>query len=533
MSGPSWVTNDSPIDDPLGYGQRAIDSLRKLKHPKSRLAQQAFQLDPPFERIVRRIYGPVDEHNARLTRVVYLQIGKGSRKTSLAAALLLLHTCGPEKVLRGEAIVAAADRKQARIAFEEAMGIVDTTARLKKGTRVVDSRNRIVHLKSGSKLEAISSDAPTQHGRTPHFAIVDELWAHKKQDLFHAIRTGLTKIPGSLLIIPTTAGRGSTSADYPFYEYAKKVQSGELIDPHFLPIVFEASKDDRWDDERTWSKVLPGLAYGYPDLPSLRQLAREAKERPADRAAFEQFYLGIRQDSSAAPFVEMRVFDEGLTEIDVEALAGRPCWLGVDVSTTTDLSAIVAAFPDEDGGFTVLCWAFVPADNLQARADRDGVPYPRWAREGWISATLGNVIDHRAIEAKIRDLCTTYDVQEIGFDKAYATAIMSALNDDGFPVVTIQQGWVTQSPALNTLERAIISRKFRWNSPVLRWCMENVSVHDPDSAGNRVMHKGKSKDRIDLAVASWMAVSRASAGQSSRSAFDDPSFEPEDFLIKL
>ncbi|WP_320109630.1 terminase TerL endonuclease subunit [Rhodopseudomonas sp. P2A-2r] len=295
------------------------------------------------------------------------------------------------------------------------------------------------------------------------------------------------------------------------------MQSGEIVDPHFLPIIFEADPSDTWDDEATWAKVLPGLPYGYPDLPSMRQLAREAKERPGDRAAFEQFFLGRRQDNSLSPFVQMAVFDEGRTEIDIDALAGRECWVAGDMASTTDLAAIVACFKDGDD-LIVKCWAFVPADNLQARADRDGVQYPRWAKEGWLIPTPGNVIDYRVIEQHVRDLCDKYDVREIVFDPAYSAAVLSPLVEDGMPAITMQQGWKTQSPALNDLERAITGRRLKWDSPILRWCMENVAIHT-DTAGNRLMHKGKSKDRIDLAVALWMAISRASAGDAGVSIY--------------
>ncbi|MFZ5690535.1 MAG: terminase large subunit [Pseudomonadota bacterium] len=510
MNGLDWIFDSSPIDDPAGHGERAVRALRKLKHPKSTAPNLAFQLDPPFERIVRRIYGPKNENGGRLVRTVYFQVGKGSRKTSLAAALGLLHTFGPERIARGENVVAAADRKQARIAFEEALAIVETQAGLSSKARPVDSRNRIIHVPSGSRFEAISSDAPTQHGRTPQFILVDELWAHKKADLWHALRTGATKTPGSLLIVATTAGRGNESPDYPVYEYARKVQAGEIIDPTFLPIIFEADQGVAWDDEEVWRSVLPGLQYGYPDLPSLRQLAREARERPADRASFEQFFLGIRQANSLSPFVEMAVFDQGRSDIDLEALQGRECWVAVDCSTTTDLTAVVAVFPD---GEDYLCaaWGFVPSDNLQGRADRDCVPYPVWSREGWIIPTPGNVIDYRAVLDHVRDLCDRFHVREIAFDPAYAQPVMGPLTDDGYPCITLRQGWVTQSPALNALEREIRAGRLKWDSPVLRWCMENVSIHT-DSAGNRTMHKGKSRDRIDLAVALWMAMSRATAG---------------------
>jgi len=514
MSDPalSWLWDDSPIDDPMGYGDRAVRFLRALRHPKSRLPQQAFQLDPPFERLVRRIYGPVDGHGRRLVRTVYLQVGKGSRKTSLAAGLALLHTYGPERVPRGQNFVVAADKAQARVAFEEAMGIVEAMPTLAGASRPVDSKNRLTHPKSGSFFEAIASDGARAHARTPTFTLVDELWAHKKAELWQAMRLGASKVPGSLVIVATTAGRGQESPDFPVYEYARKVQAGDVIDPTFLPVVFEADRDCDWTDEEVWASVLPGLGYGYPDLASLRQLAREAQERPSDREAFRQFFLGIRLERSTSPFVEMGIYDEGAEPVDLKALEGQPCWIGVDMSVTTDLTAVVACWRDGEDGYIVWPFFFCPEEKLQARADRDGVPYPRWAEDGFITPTPGAVIDYRTVEACIRDLCQRFAVQEIAFDKAYAQPVMGPLDDDGLPVVTLQLGWVTQSPALNEVERAIIARRFRHGGhPVLRWCFENVAIHT-DPAGNRTMHKGKSKDRIDGAFATWMAVSRAAAG---------------------
>jgi phage terminase large subunit-like protein len=512
LAGPDWLFDGSEIPDPLGYGERAVRFLSIMRHPKSRRPDHALTFDLWQERIIRRIYGPAHEDGRRIVRTVYLQVGRGNRKTSLGAALMLLGTFGPERVETGQVLSAAADRKQARIAFEEAASIIAATPALRKAARVQDFKNRIVHPKSGAVYEAISADAATQFGRTPHLALVDELWAHKKDALWHAIRTGLVKVPGSLLVIATTAGRGSNTPDHPIYEYAKKVASGAVDDPSFLPIIFEADKDCDWTDEAVWHAVNPGLRHGYPDLEGLRALAREAKERPSDREAFQQFHLGIRQEHSAAPFIDMAVYDCGNSAVDLDQLEGRPCWLGVDMSSTTDLTAVVAVWRDETGdGYIVWAWFFVPAENLQRKADVDGAPYPRWAADGLITATAGNAIDYRAVEGLVRDLCERFDVEEIAFDKAYAQAVMGPLLDDGLPVVTLQLGWVTQSPALNEVERAIVSRQFRHGGhPVLRWCFENVALH-VDQAGNRTMHKGRSRDRIDGAFAAWMAVSRAAA----------------------
>jgi phage terminase large subunit-like protein len=530
MTGPLWISDESAIPDPFGYGERAVKFLRLLKHPKSRAPGKAFQLDPWQERIVRRIYGPAHEDGRRKVRVVYLQVGRGNRKTSLGAVLALLHTFGPERLPGGQVLSAAADRKQARIAYDEALSIVAAVPQLEAKAQPQDFKNRLTHTTSRSVYEAISADAATQYGRTPNFALVDELWAHKKPDLWHSLRTGLAKVAGSLCVITTTAGRGDATPDFPIYDYARKVAAGEIEDEGFLPVIFEAPKGSDWTDEAVWHAVNPGLAHGYPDLAGLRQFAREAANRPADREAFQQFHLGIRLDHSAAPFVSSEVYDAGADPIDMDELRGRSCWLGVDLSSSGDLTVIVAAFPDEDGGYTVLPWFFCPALNLRQRQEQSGAPYVRWEAEGLITATPGNVVDFRFVEQRIRDICDEYDVREIAIDPALARNTLNNLSEDGFPAVEHRQGSLSMMPAIAELDRALTARRFRHGGhPVLRWTFLNVEVETNSHGHMTRLAKSKRHASIDGAVASAMAVNRASAGMGG--SIYDSEERPEGLLV--
>lgn len=526
---PEWVFDGSEIDDPFGYGQRAVDFLGILRHPKSRLPGRAFELPTWQERIVRRIYGPCHPDGRRIVRTVVILLPRGNRKTSLGAALGLLHVIGPEKLPGGETIFAASDRKQARIGYEEAMGIIRADPRIEKVMRLVDSKNKFVHGRSGAFLEAISNDAGTHHGRTPMFALVDELHAWKKRDLWDVISTGMVKVSGSLKVIISTAGRGQENVAYQIVDYARRVARGEIDDPTMLPILFETSADADWRDEEVWRRVNPGLANGFPDIEGLRAMAREAEHRPGDREAFRQLHLNVWLDHSSDPFVEMAVYDDGAFPVELDDLEQEPCWLGVDLSSVGDLTAVVAAWRDGDDGFVVHPWFFCPADNLRGRADRDGVPYPTWAEDGFITPTPGNVVDYRAVEDHIRELCARFDVREIAFDPHMGRVMMANLVDDGLPAVEMRQGWVTMAPAVKELERSIVGRRFRHGGhPVLRWNFQNIAV-ETDKAGNKSFHKGKSTDRIDGAVAAAMAVARCAAGDSNRSSYDDATDDFEEW----
>ncbi|CDZ53368.1 terminase large subunit [Neorhizobium galegae] len=530
------------IPDPFGYGQRAVDFLRSLKHPKSRHPDRDFQLDPWQERIVRQIYGPCDEHGGRIIRNVVIMLPRGNRKTSLGAALSLLHTMGPEAVPGGEVLTAAADRKQAKLAFTEAQSIIQAgseelwrkgqaSRRFEEGRtiKLQEYKNRMT-FPNGSFLESLSNDAGTQHGRTPVFALIDEIHAWKKRDLWDVIRTGLVKVPNSLSIVITTAGRGQENIAFEVIDYARKVAAGKVHDPATLPILFETSPDADWQDEEVWKACNPGLIHGYPDLNGLRQLAREAAERPADREAFRQLHLNIWLGHSSDPFVDMPIYDKGAGAFDLEELEHEPCWLAVDLSSNSDLTVIVAAWRDGQDGYIVHPWFFCPRDNLDKRADRDGVPYPQWAGEGFIEPTFGNVVDFRVVEDTIRELCERFEVREIAFDPHLGRVMMSNLADDGYPAIEMRQGWVTMAPAIKELERAIIAGRFRHGGhPVLRWNFDNIAV-ETDKAGNKAFHKGKSRDRIDGAVAAAMAVGRASLGEDNRSIYDTED-RPEGLLV--
>lgn len=529
---PSWAFDDSPIDDPFGYGQRAVDFLRVLKHPKSTAKGRQFQLAYFQERIVRKIYGPRHQDGTRIVKTVFILLGRGGRKTALGAGLSLLHLIGPERVPGGLVLNAASDREQARLAFEEASLICQEDPRIADKLNFVSYRHRLEHPKSGAVLRAISSDAGRQHGLTPVFALIDELHIHAKRELFDVIRTGLVKTPGSLMVIITTAGRGRENIAHDLFQYACKVARGEIDDPSFLPILFCPGEGADWRSEKTWRLANPGLDLGFPDIAGLRQLAKEADARPADRESFKQLHCNLWLDSSAAPFVDPQVFDACGGPVDLDKMKDFPCWLAVDLSSVSDLTVIVCCWRGDDDELYVHPFYFCPAENMRRRADRDRVPYTVWAEQGFITPTPGEVIDQGAVEDKLRELCETYDVREIAFDPYIAQQIMGSLGEEGLPVVAMRQGSLTMGPAIRDLETSIVGGTLRHGGhPILRWNFSNVVV-ETDKAGLKSFSKGKARERIDGAVACAMAVSRATAaGGAGRSIYDDADARPDGILI--
>jgi len=515
---PDWIYDGSDIPDPFGYGERAVKFLRRLKHPKSTLPGKAFVLNPWQERVVRAVYGPRHDDGRRIVNTVVMLLPRGNRKTSLGAALALLHTFGPERMPGSEVIFSASDRKQSGIAFKEARGIVQADKRLVKATKVYDAFNsakKIAYPKDSVELEIISADAPSSEGRTPAFVLADETHIWRGKDLWTVLTNGLDKIDNSLLVVTTTAGRGTDNIGYEIIDRARKIARGEIIDPTVLPVLFEADPDCDYTSEDVWRRVNPGSPHGYPSIEGFRRHVKRAKDNPTERSGLLRYKLNVWQDSSSSPFVDMLVYDEGAGEIDVASLEGQPCWLGVDLSSSIDLSVIIACFRDGDD-YVVLPFFFCPQDNLRQRQEATGAPYLDWVARGLIEATPGNVIDFRRVEERIRELCETYSVQEIACDPAMARNLLNNLLEDGLPAIEHRQGSLSMMPAIAELQRAIIGRKFKHGGhPVLRFCFANVEA-ESNAAGHIVRFtKQKKWLSIDGAVASAMGVNRASAGGSA------------------
>lgn len=516
MLRPAWLDHPEEIPDPMGYGERAVKFLRMLRHPKNPAPGNPFQLSPWQEAIIRAIYGPRNEDGTRVVRRVVLLLPRGNRKTSLCAAITLLHLIGPERLPGGLIVSAASAHEQAMELFLEAAMIVEHDPRLRKRLEIREYVSRIAYPDIRSRYIAVAADGKVLHGKTPNVIIADELHAWEGRAgraQWDALDSALVKVPGTLMVIASTSGRGQENLAWQTVDYAIKVQKGLIDDPATLPVIFMAEPEDDWRDEDIWAAVNPGMAHGYPDIVGFRDKAKKAEHSPLDRDGFLQYNLNKWMDASTSPFVEMHVYDKGDWEVDLDELemSQAPCWIGVDLSKNDDLTAVVAAWRDGDG-YQVHPWFFCPEDTLRARGDRHGVDYVSWAEDGHIIPTKGNTVDLQQVEDHIRELCARFHVQEVAFDPTFGRWMMARLAEDGLPVAEFRQGWVSMAPAVKELERVILSGQFRHGAhPVLRWNFENIQI-ETDRAGNRMFHKAKSGNKIDGAVACAMAVARAAAG---------------------
>ena len=500
--------------------QHAVDFIRCLKHTKGQWRGVPFDLLPWQDEIIRDLFGKVKETGYRRYNTAYIEIPKKNGKSELAAAVALLMTCGDGE-WGAEVYGCASDRQQASIVFDVAVDMVDQCPALRKRIKPVMSVKRLVYKPTNSFYQVLSAEAYTKHGLNVHAVVFDELHAQPSRDLYDV----MTKGSGDARLQPlffliTTAGTDRNSICWEVHQKAMDILAGRKIDPTFYPVIYGIPDDADWGLEENWYKANPSLGHTI-DIEKVRSAYQSARENPAEENLFRQLRLNqwVKQSVRWMP---MHAWDECAFATDPETLRGRICYGGLDLSSTTDVTAFVLVFPpmDEKDKFIVLPFFWIPADNIAARVRRDHVPYDIWQQQGYLKTTEGNVVHYGFIETFIEELNTRYHIKEIAFDRWGAVQMVQNLEGMGFTVVPFGQGYKDMSPASKELMKLTLEKKLAHGGhPVLRWMMDNVYVRT-DPAGNIKPDKEKSTERIDGAVAMIMALDRAIRNESPGSVYD-------------
>ncbi len=281
-------------------------------------------------------------------------------------------------------------------------------------------------------------------------------------------------------------------------------------------MIYEMGEAEDWQDEATWARVNPNLGVSI-SWEFLREQAQNAKDSPAYENTFRNLYCNqwVEQAVRWLPMDKWRLGDAELPD-----LTGEPCWLGIDLSTTRDITAHVAAFPREDGSYCLVCRFWVPAENARRRERMDGVPYMTWARDGYVTLTDGDSIDQGAIRKAVNEFVSQYNVQEVAVDPWNGKPFMQGLQEDGCVVTEHRQGFGSMANPTKEFDRLVIGGKIRHGgNPVLTWMAGNAAV-ERDSSDNIKPCKKRSTERIDGIVAAVMAVGRAATAEKTGSVYD-------------
>jgi phage terminase large subunit-like protein len=413
----------------------AVAFIEALSHTKGSWAGKPFELIDWQEQIVRDLFGILKPNGYRQFNTAYIEIPKKMGKSELAAAIALLLTCGDGEE-RAEVYGCAADRQQASIVFEVAADMVRMCPALNKRVKLLASTKRLVYLPTNSFYQVLSAEAYSKHGFNIHGVVFDELHTQPNRKLFDVMTKGSGDARTQpLYFLITTAGTDTQSICYETHQKAVDIIEGRKYDPTFYPVIYGAKEEDDWTDPKVWKKANPSLGITV-SIDKVRAACESAKQNPAEENSFRQLRLNqwVKQSVRWMP---MAKWDACAFPVKPESLEGRVCYGGLDLSSTTDITAFVLVFPPEDetDKYTVLPYFWMPEDNIDLRVRRDHVQYDLWEKQGYILTTEGNVVHYGYIEKFIEELGEKYNIREIAFDRWGAVQMVQNLEGLGFTVV--------------------------------------------------------------------------------------------------
>lgn len=501
---------------------RAVKFIQNLKHTKGKWDGKKFMLLPWQEQIVRDIFGIVRADGKRQFLTAYVEIPKKQGKSELAAAiaLYLLYADGEASA---EVYGAACDRNQASIVFDVAKQMVMKSPALMKRSKIAAATKRIVNYSNAGFYQVLSAETGTKHGLNVSGLVFDEIHAQPNRKLYDVLTKGSGDAREQpLFFIITTAGTDKQSICYELHTKALDIMNGRKNDSTFYPVVYGLEEGDDWNDEANWYKANPSLGHTIA-IERVREAYKNALENPAEENVFKQLRLNMWTNSTVV-WIPEHIYDKGNSPIDIDSLAGRDCYAGLDLASTSDITAFVLVFPprSEDEKYIVLPFFWLPEDTLELRCRRDHVLYDVWERQGYIHTTEGNVIHYGFIERFIEELGKKYHIKEIAYDRWNATQMVQNLEDEGFTMVPFGQGFKDMSPPSKELYKLLMEGSIiHGGNPVLKWMAQNVVMRQ-DPAGNIKPDKERSVEKIDGIVALIMGLDRCIRnGGETTSIYDE------------
>lgn len=368
----------------------------------------------------------------------------------------------------------------------------------------------------------LSAETGTKHGLNVSGLVFDEIHAQPNRHLYDVLTKGSGDAREQpLFFIITTAGTVKNSICYELHTKALDILKGRKKDTSFYPVVYGLSDEDDWNDEANWLKANPSLGHTI-GIDRVREAYQQALDNPAEENVFKQLRLNMWTSSHVA-WIPEHVYAKGNAPIDYEALKGRDCYAGLDLSSTSDITAFVLVFPPRhsEENYIILPFFWLPEDTLELRCRRDHVLYDVWKRQGYIKTTEGNVVHYGFIEAFIEQLSETYHIKEIAYDRWNATQMVQNLEGIGLTMVPFGQGYKDMSPPSKELYKLMMEGKIQHGGhPVLKWMGQNVVMRQ-DPAGNIKPDKEKSVEKIDGIVALIMGLDRCIRHQDDETSVYD------------
>lgn len=499
--------------------ERAIDFFSYLKHSKGEWAGKPFRLAPWQTFVTWNLFGWKRENGFRRFRKCYVEVARKNGKSTWSAGIGNYLAFADNE--NGAEVYSCATKKdQAKIVHEEAVRMIRASPELLSYVDIFkDSLTRPLR---NQKFLPLGADEDTMDGLNIHGAIIDEVHAHKNYGVYDRIETATGARNQPLIFLITTAGVDRTSLCWDLHTYSEGLLSRSIEDDSFFSFVATLDEGDSWKNPEVWLKSNPNLGISKK-LDQMIELAEKAKRIPAALNSFLRFHLNV-WTKQVKRWLDMDLWAENSgTLMPDDALRGRLCYGGLDLSSVSDISAFVLAFPQpsDPEALSLRCRFWCPEEKLTDPHNRYGPQYQAWHRAGFLDVTPGNAIDYQFIRAEILNAASQFELKELAVDRLFQGYQLSMeLADDGLTVVGMGMGFLSMAGPTRELERRLLVKKIHHGGhPVLRWMAENCAVKD-DPAGNIKPDKANSQGKIDGIIALLLALDRHMRHQDTTSIYE-------------
>lgn len=487
-----------------------------------------FVLEPFQQFIVGSLFGWKAPDNTRRFRTAYIELAKGNGKSPMVGGCgLYMLTADGEP--GAECYAAAVTRDQAKIMFRDAVRMVDGSPALSR--RIQKSGDRevfnLAYLAKNAYFRPVSSEGRGLDGKRVHFAGIDEVHEHPTDVVVNKMRAGTKGRKQALIMEITNSGYDRTSVCWNHHEYSRQIVEREKDDDSWFAYVCSLDEgDDPLHDPSCWIKANPNLGVSIHNK-YLEEQVREALGMPSKESLVMRLNFCVWVDA-ADPWISQELYRKCESQFDEEELLGRPCYGGLDLSGSTDMTAFVLAFPFGEE-IRLLPFYWMAEENVLERERRDQVPYSQWVNEGFIELTPGRSIDYRFVAHRLDELRQQYDIQSVAFDPYRIKYFERDLEGEGVAGVTLiahgqgyyksQESDLWMPRSVDKIEEKVIKGLLRFHkNPVLTWNSASAVI-EADAKGNRIFSKRKSTGRIDGLVAGAMAIGNADKGEVVEKSF--------------
>ena len=493
--------------------ERPCEFIELLPHIKGKWARERrlIELEGWQCFVITTVFGWINAATGmRRFREGYTEVPRKNAKSTLSSGLaLFMLTADGEQ--GAEVYSAATTRDQARIVFDDAKGMAERLPDLRTYLGLAILQHALTVAATASSFRPLAAEGSTLDGLNVHFAVIDELHAHKTRAVYDVIDTARGAREQSLLWNITTAGSDRAGICYERRTHVTKVLGGQISDDSLFGIIYTIDEGDDPHDPASWAKANPNwLKSVLPD--DMESASRKGAAMPSAMGNFLTKRLNVWVNADTA-WMDMQAWDRcadlGLT---VERVAHLPCVASLDLASKVDIAAKCCIFEDKDAGkYYVKSKFYLPERAVEHSGNSQ---YEGWQRSGWLTVTPGEVTDFDQIELDLASDMSQLQIQEVAFDPWQATQLASHMIAQGAPMVELRQTVQNMSEPMKQLEALVLQGKLVHDgNPALTWMISNVVCHR-DAKDNIYPRKERNENKIDGAVALIMALARAIANQT-------------------